>query len=173
MATTAGDSARQSTSEAAPSLPLHDRQDFEDAERGLLARGTERQVRAEDGRVVWDLDAYTFLEEPSPDTANPSLWRQGQLLIKDGLFAVIPGIYQVLGYDLSIMTLVEGNTGVIVIDPLICRETAAAAFALYTPWAATGGRDDLYLLPHRPLRRSQGCHHRGGRQQRPCPGDRP
>jgi len=81
--------------------------------------------------VVWDLDAYAFLDGPVPDTANPSLWRQGQLLIKDGLFEVVPGIYQVRGFDLSVMTVVEGDTGVIVIDPLTVRETAAAAFALY------------------------------------------
>ena len=67
-----------------------------------------------------------------PDTANPSLWRQSQLLIKDGLFEVVPGIYQVRGYDLSVMSVIEGDTGVIVIDPLISKETAAAAFALYT-----------------------------------------
>lgn len=132
MTTVGSDDTRGNLSEAASSLPWHDRQDFEDAERGLLARGGERQVRAEDGRVVWDLDAYAFIEGPCPDTANPSLWRQSQLLIKDGLFEVVPGIYQVRGYDLSIMTLVEGKSGVIVIDPLISKETAAAAFALYT-----------------------------------------
>ena len=36
-----------------------------------------------------------------------------------GLFEVTDGIYQVRGLDLSNMTLVEGDTGVIVIDPLI------------------------------------------------------
>ena len=86
---------------------------------------------AADGRVVWDLDAYAFLEGDAPDTANPSLWRQGPLLIQDGLFEVVPGIYQLRGFDLSVMTVVEGDTGVIVIDPLISKETAAAAFALY------------------------------------------
>lgn len=123
---------RDRINESAAALPLHDRQDFEDAERGLVARSSQRQVRADDGRVVWDLDGYAFLEGPAPDTANPSLWRQSQLLVKDGLFEVVPGIYQVRGYDLSIMTIVEGETGVIVIDPLISKETAAAAFALYT-----------------------------------------
>ncbi len=81
--------------------------------------------------MVWDLDAYGFLDEAVPDTANPSLWRQGQLLTRDGLFEVLPGLYQVRGYDLSVMSLVEGDRGVIVIDPLTCKETAAAAFALY------------------------------------------
>lgn len=124
-------SARQGSSENSAEPP-QDRQDFEDAERGLVARGRQRQVRADDGRVVWDLDAYAFLDQPCPDTANPSLWRQGRLLAKDGLFEVVPGILQVRGYDLSTMTLVEGDHGVVVIDPLISRETAAAAFALYT-----------------------------------------
>ena len=110
---------------------MGDLQDFADAERGFIARSENRQVKASDGRVVWDLDAYRFLDDPAPDTANPSLWRQGQLLIKDGLYEVVPGIYQVRGYDLSVMSVIEGDTGVIVIDPLISKETAAAAFALY------------------------------------------
>ena len=125
------DTTRRSIAESVAGFPFDDRQDFDDATRGFVARATERQVRAEDGRVVWDLDAYSFLEGDVPDTANPSLWRQGQLLIKDGLFEVVPGIYQLRGFDLSVMTVVEGETGVIVIDPLISKETAAAAFALY------------------------------------------
>ncbi len=128
----ATDATRRSIAEAAAALPMHDMQDFDDADRGFVARSDIRQVRADDGRVVWDLDAYAFLDGPSPDTANPSLWRQSQLLIKDGLFEVVPGIYQVRGYDLSVMSVIEGDTGVIVIDPLISKETAAAAFALYT-----------------------------------------
>ncbi len=112
-------------------FPFDDTQDFDDTERGFIARATTRQVTAADGRVVWDLDAYPFLDGPAPDTAHPSLWRQGQLLIRDGLFEVVPGIYQLRGFDLSVMSVIEGDTGVIVIDPLISRETAAAAFALY------------------------------------------
>jgi alkyl sulfatase BDS1-like metallo-beta-lactamase superfamily hydrolase len=127
----ASDTTRQRIAAAADRLPLHDRQDFADAERGFVARGDNRQITAADGRVVWDLDAYTFLDGPSPDTVNPSLWRQSQLLTKDGLFEVVPGIYQVRGYDLSVMSVIEGDTGVIVVDPLISKETAAAAFALY------------------------------------------
>jgi len=128
---TATDATRRRIAEFAQGLPLHDVQDFEDAERGLVGRGDVRQITNEDGRVVWDLDAYAFLDGPAPDTANPSLWRQSQLLTKDGLYEVVPGIYQVRGYDLSVMTVVEGETGVVVIDPLTVRETAAAAFALY------------------------------------------
>lgn len=122
---------RQAIADVAAALPTHDTQDFDDARRGRVGRGTTRQITAADGRVVWDLDAYAFLDGPCPDTANPSLWRQGQLLIEDGLFEVTPGIYQVRGYDLSVMSLIEGDTGVIVVDPLISAETAAAAFALY------------------------------------------
>ena len=134
----ATEATRDSIAQSAATLPLQDRQDFEDAERGLVARSPERQVRAADGRVVWDLDAYAFLDGPTPDTANPSLWRQGQLLVEDGLFEVVPGIYQVRGYDLSIMTLVEGETGVIVIDPLISEgDRRGGPRALHASTAAT------------------------------------
>ena len=88
-------------------------------------------VRAADGRVVWDLEAYSYLDGECPDTVNPSLWRQAQLCVKNGLFEVTGGIYQVRGMDLSNMTIVEGDAGVIVIDPLISAETAAAGIALY------------------------------------------
>ena len=108
-----------------------DRQDFEDADRGLIGSLEPCVVHADDGRVVWDNDAYAFLDGDCPDTANPSLWRQGQLCAKQGLYEVTDGIYQVRGLDLSNMTLVESDNGVIVIDPLISKETAAAALALY------------------------------------------
>lgn len=131
--TLATDTTRASIAAMAERLPMRDRQDFDDATRGFVGRSSERRITAADGRVVWDLDAYDFLRDADPpDTANPSLWRQGQLLVEDGLFEVVPGIYQVRGYDLSVMSIVEGDTGVIVIDPLISAETAAAAFSLYT-----------------------------------------
>ncbi len=112
-------------------LPFDDTQDFEDARRGFIGRLDPCVIRAADGRVVWDLDSYRFLEGPAPFTANPSLWRQSQLNTIDGLFEVVPGIYQVRGFDLSNITFVEGDTGVLVIDPLVSNEPAAAALALY------------------------------------------
>jgi alkyl sulfatase BDS1-like metallo-beta-lactamase superfamily hydrolase len=118
-------------SDALAALDFADRSDFDDARRGRLAPPTETIVRATDGRAVWDLDAYTFLDADCPDTANPSLWRQAQLNAIAGLFEVVPGVYQVRGLDLSNMTLVEGDDGVLVIDPLISVETAEAALALY------------------------------------------
>ena len=127
----ATESTRAAIAAAAASLPFDNATDFDATERGFVAKATERQVRADDGRVVWDMDAYAFLDGDCPDTANPSLWRQGQLLVRDGLFEVVPGIYQLRGFDLSVMTVVEGDNGIIVIDPLICKETAAAALALY------------------------------------------
>ncbi len=128
----ATEATRQAIADASASLPFHDTQDFDDVERGFIARAGTRQIRDADNNVVWDLDAYRFLDAPAPDTASPSLWRQGQLLLNDGLFEVVPGIYQLRGFDLSVMSVIEGETGVIVIDPLTVRETAAAAFALYT-----------------------------------------
>ncbi|MFC8450451.1 alkyl/aryl-sulfatase [Kitasatospora sp. NPDC057223] len=112
-------------------LPFEDTTDFENADRGFLGALSPAVVKAADGRVIWDNDAYDFLKADCPDTAHPSLWRQGQLSVKQGLFEVTEGIYQVRGLDLSNMTLVEGDTGVIVIDPLISTECAAAALELY------------------------------------------
>jgi alkyl sulfatase BDS1-like metallo-beta-lactamase superfamily hydrolase len=125
------ESVRAANASLQASLPFDDVQDFEDAQRGLLGRLEPCVVRAADGRVVWDNDAYRFLEGPAPESVNPSLWRQSILAAIHGLFEVVPGIYQVRGLDLSNVTFVEGRTGVLVIDPLISVETAAAALALY------------------------------------------
>src|SRR5262245_59071663 len=111
-------------------LPFHDTRDFDDARRGLVAP-IEEPVLAADGTVVWDNSTYAFLEAEGPDTVNPSPWRQSQVVRTGGLFEAVPGSYQVRGMDLSNVTFVEGETGVIVIDPLISTETAAAALALY------------------------------------------
>lgn len=88
-------------------------------------------ITAADGRVVWDNDAYSFLDGTAPPSVHPSLWRQSTLAAKQGLYEVVPGIYQVRGLDISNITFVEGDTGVIVIDPLISTEVAAAALTLY------------------------------------------
>ena len=110
---------------------FEDRQDFEDAERGRIDALDPCVVTAAGGRVVWDMEAYSYLDGECPGTVNPSLWRQAQLCVKQGLFEVTDGIYQVRGLDLSNMTIVEGDIGAIVIDPLISAETAAAGLALY------------------------------------------
>jgi alkyl sulfatase BDS1-like metallo-beta-lactamase superfamily hydrolase len=108
-----------------------DRTDFESASRGFIAALEPCIVKAANGRVVWNNDAYHFMQDSCPPTANPKLWRQGQLNSIQGLFEVTPGIYQIRGLDLSNMTVVEGKQGIIVIDPLISNECAAAALNLY------------------------------------------
>ena len=114
-----------------PSLPFGDDADFHNADRGFLAALSPCVITAADGRVVWDNDSYAFLDGPAPSSVHPSLWRQSTLNAKQGLFEVVPGIYQVRGFDISNITFIEGDTGIIVIDPLISTEVAAAALALY------------------------------------------
>lgn len=116
--------------QARGSLPFEDDRDFQDARRGFIAALQPGVVHA-DGRVVWDNDAYGFLGGDAPDTVHPSLWRQSTLNAMQGLFEVAPGIYQVRGLDLSNVSFIEGERGVIVLDPLISAETAAAALGLY------------------------------------------
>ena len=110
-------------------LPLDQLGDFEDADHGLLAQ-IQEDIVDENGKVVWAVHAQDFINGPAPDTVNPSLWRQQQLLGKHGLFEVKDGLYQVRGYDLAVMSIIRGDTGWIIVDPLTSKETAAAALKL-------------------------------------------
>jgi linear primary-alkylsulfatase len=117
--------------EVGASLSLTDRADFDEARRGLIAELDPPLVERDDGRAAWDLRSYDFLDGEAPDTAHPSLWRLGKLNRIAGLFELAPGFYQLRGFDLSNMHVVEGDEGIVVIDPLVSAETAAAALALY------------------------------------------
>jgi alkyl sulfatase BDS1-like metallo-beta-lactamase superfamily hydrolase len=117
--------------EALASLPPGPEEDFEEARRGLVAPFSPATVKSESGRLAWDLESYGFLEGEAPDSVNPSLWRQGRLNRIAGLFEIAPGFYQLRGFDLSNMHVIEGEEGIVVIDPLISAETAAAALAFY------------------------------------------
>lgn len=116
-------------------LPFDNKEDFEEATKGFIAPlANDGVIKNDKGDVVWNLPAYNFVtekEDKVPDTANPSLWRQLKLLQKAGLFKVVDGIYQVRNADLSNMTIIEGKTGLIIIDPLISKETAKASLELY------------------------------------------
>jgi alkyl sulfatase BDS1-like metallo-beta-lactamase superfamily hydrolase len=111
-------------------LPFHDQQDFEDARRGLIASDPDFQVKNELGELIWNQPAYAFMVDGAPPTVNPSLWRQAQLNNIHGLFKVTDSVYQVRGYDLANMTIIEGETGWIIVDPLTAKETATAALQL-------------------------------------------
>lgn len=114
-------------------LPFADKRDFEDAQRGFIAKPETLTLKDANGKVVWDLESYkSFIKAdlPAPDSVNPSLWRNAQLNVQYGLFKVTDGIYQVRGYDLSNITFVEGKTGWIVFDPLVSAEPAKAAYEL-------------------------------------------
>jgi len=115
---------------AAERLALDDPRDLEAARRGFVARDEEVVVEGPDGGTVWDLRDYAFVEGEAPDSVHPSLWRQARLNGIHGLFEVVPGIHQVRGYDLANLTLIEGESGWIVVDPLTAEETARAALDL-------------------------------------------
>src|SRR3954467_6841696 len=114
------------------SLPFSDTRDFEDAARGFLGTRDHARITSDAGRTVWSLEPYGFLdEEEAPPTVDPSLWRQSRLNMNHGLFEVVPGVYQVRGFDIANMTLIEGERGVIVVDTLTSIEGARAAMELY------------------------------------------
>ncbi|HTA99941.1 MAG TPA: alkyl sulfatase dimerization domain-containing protein [Bradyrhizobium sp.] len=113
-------------------LPFSDTRDFDDASRGFLGTLENAEITNPQGRVVWSLKPYGFLsEQTAPATVNPSLWRQSRLNMNHGLFEVVPGVYQIRGLDIANMTLIEGDSGVIVVDTLTSIEGARAAMELY------------------------------------------
>jgi alkyl sulfatase BDS1-like metallo-beta-lactamase superfamily hydrolase len=129
----ASDFTRAVNDELLSYLPFEDRQDFEDAARGHVADLNGSVLKAPDGRVVWDPNKLSFITDdgPAPASVNPSLWRQSQLCAKGGLFKVVDRLYQVRNHDISNLTIVEGDTGLILFDPLISVECSAVALALY------------------------------------------
>lgn len=125
MQTTASNAAVLQT------LPFSDRTDFESVSKGLIAP-FKGQIKDAAGKVIWNVNAYDFLaKDKAPESVNPSLWRLAQLNAHAGLFEVSPKLYQVRGLDLANMTIIEGDDGLIIIDPLTMAETARTALDLY------------------------------------------
>ncbi|MGD9544040.1 MAG: alkyl/aryl-sulfatase [Methylocystis sp.] len=116
------------------SLNFNDRQDFDNAARGLIAKPDSLTIKDASGKVVWDMESFKsfIVDKPAPDSVNPSLWRNAQLNMNYGLYKVHDRIFQVRGYDLSNITFIKGDKGWIVFDPLISTQTAKAAFELVT-----------------------------------------
>ena len=113
-----------------PVVAAFDKRDYDDASRGRLAGLADPQVKAADGRIVWDTRRFDFIKGAAPATVNPSLWRMQELNNYAGLFKVADGIYQVRGYDIANMTLVEGASGWIVIDTMLTPEMSRAGWQL-------------------------------------------
>ena len=118
-------------SQARKTLPFSDKRDFEEEARGFIAAPESKKILGADGNVVWDLERYDFLLEGKDfDSIHPSLQRQSTLNMNFGLYEVIPGVYQVRGFDLANISFVKGDTGWIIFDPLTSEETARAALEL-------------------------------------------
>ncbi|MBW9091908.1 MBL fold metallo-hydrolase [Rhizobium wenxiniae] len=116
-------------------LNYADRQDFENATRGLIAKPDVMEIRNADGKIAWELESYKKfidVDRPAPDTVNPSLWRNAQLCMQHGLFRVHDRVFQVRGFDLANVTFVQGDTGWIVFDVSSAFESAKAAYELVT-----------------------------------------
>jgi alkyl sulfatase BDS1-like metallo-beta-lactamase superfamily hydrolase len=127
----ATEATKQANEAVLKKLPFDDHESFDLASKNFLKP-------IPDGPIpdVWDPTRFDFIKEDSaaPDTVNPSLWRQSKLTKIGGLFEVIPGIYQVRNYDLANMTIIESDSGIILVDVLTCAETAKAALKLYYDW---------------------------------------
>ena len=110
--------------------PFANHDDFRDARRGMITPSSAIEIDRNDGTAVWKTTDYAFIDrdgEHAPESVNPSLWRQAALNNIHGLFKVTDGVYQIRGYDLADMSIIEGDTGWILVDPLTARETASKA----------------------------------------------
>lgn len=112
-------------------LDFSDTLSFEDARRGFLGTLPDAHIEGDAGGVSWSLAPYGFLQGEAAPTVNPSLWRMAQLNAIHGLFEVSQRVYQVRGFSLANITFIEGDSGVIVVDPLQFTEHARAAIRLY------------------------------------------
>ncbi len=171
----ASEATRTAQAEIAERLPLDDPRDEANVLRGKLAEIPGGVILSKDGKTVWDRRPYAFLDaKDAPDTVNPSLWRQARLNAVHGLFEVVPGkIWQLRGYDISVMTIIRGKTGWIVVDPLLSEEAAAAGWKLFADTVeaksgnAAGQGGDLQPQPQRPFRRGRRHRHpRAGEDNR-------
>ena len=114
------------------SLPFEDKSDFQQVNRGLIAQEDHLAIYMDEGKKVWDMSEFDFIEYKgetgnAPASVNPSLWRQASLNNVHGLFKLQDGIYQIRNYDLANMTIIEGDSGWIIVDPLTSTETASRA----------------------------------------------
>jgi alkyl sulfatase BDS1-like metallo-beta-lactamase superfamily hydrolase len=140
---------------------MADRRDFADTERGFIAPWPDKVVSSVDGHVIFDAAWFDFLADEDaavPDTVNPSLWRQGQLIRRGGLFKVTEGVYQARNSDIANLTIVEGETGLVIVDCMSGVESAAQGLAMFREHVSgkAGARRDLHPHAHRPLRRGEG-----------------
>ena len=123
--------------EARTTLPFSDTRDFEEEKKGFIAAPESWKIMGDAGNVAWDMERYKFfLEGKDFDSIHPSLQRQGTLNMNFGLYEVMPGVYQVRGFDLANISFIKGKTGWIVFDPLTSEETARAALAF--TWRSLG-----------------------------------
>jgi alkyl sulfatase BDS1-like metallo-beta-lactamase superfamily hydrolase len=122
---------------ATEQYPMVDRQDFDDADRGFIADFTDHRVVDENGKVIMDLGDFDFIHDgPAPDSVNPSLWRQSQVIKKGGLFKVVDGVYQVRSNDIGNLTIVEGDDGLVIIDCTTGVENARQGLAMFREYVS-------------------------------------
>jgi alkyl sulfatase BDS1-like metallo-beta-lactamase superfamily hydrolase len=119
--------------EAVSLYDMDDRQDFVDADRGFIAEIPGGRTSRADGTVVLDQAEFDFLRRDGavPDTVNPSLWRQSQLITRAGLYKVVDGLFQVRNSDIANLSIVEGEDGLVIIDCMASVEGASQGLALF------------------------------------------
>ncbi len=128
----ASDITKQINENVYRTLNFSDKSEFDCIERGVIDFPESLEILNSDGKVVWSQENYNFVTNstPSPSSVNPSLWSNAQMNHYYGLFEVTKGVYQVRGYDVTNLTIIEGTNGRIIVDPMSCVECAKEAMRL-------------------------------------------
>ena len=116
---------------AVDDYPMSDRADFGDADRGFIAGWDNDQVFNDNGDLIHDGEPLEYIgdDKQAPETVNPSLWRQSQLVRRCGLYKVVDGLYQVR-FAVN-LTIVDAPDGLVIIDTTTSADLAKAGLALF------------------------------------------
>ena len=113
-------------------LNFADMSDYEKADRGFIAPLKNKGLI----KGVADVPAMQYMQgKAAPASVNPSLWRHAQLVNRGGLYEVLPDkIYQVRGNDLSNLTIIETDNGIIFYDLEYSALSLKDAYDLYAEY---------------------------------------
>ncbi|WP_216644694.1 alkyl/aryl-sulfatase [Candidatus Thiodictyon syntrophicum] len=135
--------------QSAAALPFSDTRDFDENRKGLIAPMKEMKIMADAGHVAWDMEQYQFIDKQDAfDSIHPSLHRIAKLNNNYGLYEVVPGFYQVRGFDLAQISFIRGKNGWIVLDPLVSAETARAGLKLLQEHVGEGRPVTAVIYSH-------------------------
>ncbi|MBM3116326.1 alkyl/aryl-sulfatase [Jeongeupia naejangsanensis] len=119
---------KQANEQVYKELDFSNKTAFADTDRGFIAP----LLNNGDIDGVFSATAMNYMQDKkAPASVNPSLWRHAQLVNRGGLYKVNDHIYQVRGQDLSNLTVIETDSGIVLYDVEYSGKALKASLDLY------------------------------------------